>query len=156
MQCVWAWSTETAFGQINKLKFASLLHVWGKESCLWSAISIHIFRTHKINTCFLSHLICKRELTLKLSERIFHPHQLGFYSDAPPPKNTKQKASRAPSRDGQLHIYSQVKVGALTFTRAKLDVTLHSIQNINPRQDMAATSTLHCHSANKLQEEHKT
>lgn len=29
---------------------------------------------------------------------------------------------------------------ALTFTRAKLDVTLHSIQNINLGQNMAATS----------------
>lgn len=33
-----------------------------------------------------------------------------------------------------------VKLCALTFTRAKLDVTLHSIQNINLGQNMAATS----------------
>lgn len=37
---------------------------------------------------------------------------------------------------------STVKLCALTFTRAKLDVTFHSIQNINLSQNMAATPSV--------------
>lgn len=37
---------------------------------------------------------------------------------------------------------SGVKLCKLTFKRAKLDVTLHSIQNINLNPNMAATSSV--------------
>lgn len=48
---------------------ASLLHGWGADGCLWSAISI---LTCKVNTLFLSHPICEQGLMLKMSGLIFH------------------------------------------------------------------------------------
>lgn len=66
--------------------------------------------------------------------------QIGFYSDGkkcplPPEKDQGLMAEMVKST-----LCSGVKLCALTFTRVKLDVALHSIQNINLSQNMAATS----------------
>lgn len=115
---------------------ASLPQCRRRESCIGFSISMLVYSTHKVDTRSPPHISSlEADLCSRCQKCYFTTCQVGFYSNSPPKKKAQMFTV-------EMAKSSEVKLCALTFTRGKLDVTLHSVQNIQLSQNVAATSSV--------------